>query len=245
LRLFRVQDKKEAPQVVATNPDISQLEALIKESEKNIYHQVESLIGLYNTLNIHSPLPPMRGWAISPDFAGLMVREILAKRPETIVELGSGVSTLISAYALSKLKRGKVVSYDHDIDYGTVTRQNIDTHGLGSIAEVKHAPISKIMLGETSTHWYAINEDTIPEKIDMLIIDGPPARTAPYARYPALPFFLDYLAEDAIVIMDDGIRNEEKEICQRWIEEYPEFESEYIETEKGTFILRRKREKHA
>jgi len=75
----------------------------------------------------------------------------------------------------------------------------------------------------------------------MLIVDGPPVKTASSARYPALPFFMERLAEDAIVIMDDGSRNDEKIICQDWLKMFPEFDSEYVDTEKGAFILRREK----
>lgn len=220
--------------------EIHSLRKVINDTEKNNFSQIESLINLQNVLNIRFPLPKMRGWAISPDFAELLLGEILIRKPKNIVEFGSGVSTLIIGYALEMNKRGKLTSFEHDMYYGAKTIQNIKLHGLEEYAEVIHAPIGGININNRESKWYSIDKTKIPEKIDILVVDGPPARTDNEARYPALPYLMDCLANDAIVIMDDGIRQEEKDICKRWIEEYPEFESEYIETEKGTFILRRK-----
>lgn len=42
---------------------------------------------------------------------------IADERPELIVDTGSGVSTLVAAYALQKLGRGKVVALEHDRAY--------------------------------------------------------------------------------------------------------------------------------
>jgi len=41
------------------------------------------------------PLPIGGGWALTGDSAALLAREALVRKPETILELGSGVSTLI------------------------------------------------------------------------------------------------------------------------------------------------------
>src|SRR4051794_24920656 len=38
--------------------------------------------------------PPLDGWAAAADFCELLVREVATRRPEVVVELGSGVSTL-------------------------------------------------------------------------------------------------------------------------------------------------------
>jgi hypothetical protein len=75
-----------------------------------LYQQLEALTSLTSILPIRYPLPPMRGWAISPDFGVLLVSEILNKKPHVVVELGSGVSTLLIAYCLELVGHGRVVS---------------------------------------------------------------------------------------------------------------------------------------
>lgn len=52
------------------------------------------------------PLPMGGGWALTGDSAALLAREVLARKPETILELGSGVSTLILGQILKRNGRG-------------------------------------------------------------------------------------------------------------------------------------------
>jgi len=234
-----LEDKNILSKKHTTDMDIPKIRQVVNAAEKNNFSQIESFMNIQNVLDIRFPLPKMRGWAISPDFAELLLREILIHKPKNVVEFGSGVSTLIIGYALEKNEQGKLTSFDHDMHYGAKTIQNIHLHGLESYAEVISAPITEMNINDRVCKWYDIDIKKIPDKIDMLIIDGPPAGTGFEARYPALPFLIDYLADDAIVIMDDGIRQDEKDICAHWVEEYPEFKSEYIETEKGVFILKK------
>jgi hypothetical protein len=76
-----------------------------------------------------------------------------------------------------------------------------------------------------------------------LVVDGPPEFLHEMARYPALPVLHDRLAEEAIVLLDDATDECNKEILSLWMKAYPRFEVEWIDTEKGTAILRRRRER--
>ncbi len=219
--------------------DCSKVTKELTELDKNIFSQNESLINIHSLLDIRLPLPKMRGWAISPDFAELLLSEILIRKPANIVEFGSGVSTIITGYALEINNKGHLTSYDHDIFYGDKTAQSLKNHGLSKFATVIDTPISKVNINGRDCNWYGINPATIPKKIDMLVIDGPPAKTDNEARFPALPFLIEHLANDAVIILDDGIRQQEKDICKQWVAMFPEFTAEYVETEKGAFILRR------
>ncbi len=51
----------------------------------------------------------------------------------------------------------------------------------------------------------------------LVIVDGPPAATGKHARYPAGPLILEYFAGAQIdLLIDDYIRDDEKEIAQLW-----------------------------
>ena len=76
--------------------------------------------------------------------------------------------------------------------------------------------------------------------IDMLLVDGPPGMTGPLARYPALPVFYEYLNNDAVIFLDDGVREDENKIMQRWLQEFPDLSSEVLDSEKKTIMFTRK-----
>ena len=88
--------------------DLEALEASV--SLREMSRDLEALratVALYSTVQFRLPLPPMGGWAIGPDFACELVREIIRRRPRAILELGTGASTLVSGYALEMGGGGK------------------------------------------------------------------------------------------------------------------------------------------
>jgi predicted O-methyltransferase YrrM len=204
------------------------------------YRQIESLFYLFSTLKFKHPLPSMRVWAISPDFANIVISLIRECRPKLVLEIGSGVSTLISAYCLKENKEGVIVSLDHDKQFAALSAANVAKHGLQDITTVHYAPLKEVIINDKSWLWYEMKQLQNLKSIDMLIIDGPPDRTQRLARYPALPILFSLLSDDAVILLDDANRPDETEIVKRWIKDFHDFSLEIIDTEKGTAILRRK-----
>ena len=212
----------------------------MRASHRRTFRQFESFIQLIRCLNIDRPLPPMRNWAISPDFGTTLIELIDETCPKQIMEIGGGVSTLICAhYIKSSESTADIFSVDHDLHYAEQTEKNLRQRGLSHIAKVLHAPLRKVSIGPESWIWYDIPKLVIPPQIDLLIVDGPPGKTQEFARYPALPLLYSRLAPDAVVIVDDGGRPDEREIVSRWQNEFSDFSVEYLGLEKGAFILRR------
>lgn len=206
---------------------------------ENLYQQLEALISITSILPLRSPLPPMRGWAISPDFGVLLLSEILKNKPRRVLELGSGASTLLIAYGLEKTGHGKVVSFDHDLNYCEKSRDRVTEHQLGNIAEVVHAPLREVRLNQGDWDWYDTARIDPDFKIDLLVIDGPPGQIQDISRYPALPLLHEYFSDDITILLDDAGRTDEQTIVNMWIREFPEFAHEYLSAEKGAAVLRR------
>jgi hypothetical protein len=66
----------------------------------------------------------------------------------------------------------------------------------------------------------------------VLFVDGPLARSAPKARFTALPLLADRLAPRAIVVVDDVSRSDEHDMVQDWAARYPEFSVEKVQLER-------------
>jgi len=202
----------------------------------NEYRQVQSLLSLFFTLRIAHPLPPLRGWAVSPDFGVLVISNILHRQPLTILELGSGVSTLLLGYCVRQLGRGHVLSVDHLEDFAEESRRNIARHGLEDVVTIVHAPLRQIRLRGQEFLWY--DPARLPiGPIDCLIVDGPPATTGELARYPAIPLLHSSLSDKAMILVDDGERDDEQEAIRRWLTEFPWLDAQYVALEKGAFVL--------
>lgn len=203
----------------------------------NLYRQLEALTALYQLLDIRAPLPPLRGWGISPDLAVLLYRISWRRRPSAIVELGSGSSTIVLAYILEKLGHGELISIEHDRDYLDRTRGLLDEHGLEGVVNQFHAPLTQVDLDQGAWQWYDLSGIELPSAVDLLVVDGPPGPLQPRSRYPALPMLEARLAEDCVVVLDDARRPDETNIVAAWLARGGGWQHEFYDLEKGASVL--------
>lgn len=168
-------------------------------------------------------LPADDGWMLPPDMYGYLAALVRSQQPALLVECGSGASTVLLA-ALQTEHGGRVVSLEHEEQYVERTKRMLKDNSLS--ADVHHCPLGQA----EQWQWYTDLPDL--GEIGMLVVDGPPARTARLARYPALPLLRDHLADDAVIVLDDTGRGDEREIVGRWIKEH-NLRPERIKHSKG------------
>lgn len=175
-------------------------------------------------------------WSAAPDFLELLAETVLARRPATILECSSGVTTLVAAAACRRLDSGRVWSLEDGHAFLERTRQALATQELTDYAEVLHAPLVETPLGGRSWQWYDLSG--LPDlRAELLVIDGPPGKLQPLSRYPALPRLAGRLAPGAGVLLDDADRPDEQEIVQSWLAEYPGLQAERIPLTRGAVRL--------
>lgn len=202
----------------------------------------QALLNIHSLIKPNYPLPYLLSWAAFPQLISTILTEVKRIKPENIVEIGSGSSTIITSYLLKEIGKGNIISLDHDTHYGKKTKDELSLHGLKEFAQVLHKPLVEQQIKGNNYTWYDVDSLPIEEKsVQILVVDGPPEQTQSHARYPALPLLNKYLSDDAIVILDDAGRKEESEIVEMWLTEFPEFSHEFIHTEKGISILRKKK----
>ena len=223
--------------------NLSSVAAQLDRAVASAYTQSEALASVVATTRLEFPLPPTRGWAASPDFLNHLCQIIMTRRPSLVVEASSGVSTLVVAACLRRLGRGRVISLEHDAAYAEASRQLIRLHQLDNVATIADAPLARFRLDSGTWLWYDTSALPSAQKIDVLVVDGPPWHVQPFARYPALPVLYDRLAPDCAIVLHDGDREEERTIVERWTREFPDLNAQYLEFEKGAYaITRRARE---
>lgn len=206
------------------------------EQQHQNYRQIEALFSLFFTLKPALPLPEMRAWAGSPDLLKKIAEVVLMDRPALVVEASSGVSTLVIAYCLKQLGRGKVVSLEHDATYAAASERLVAFHGLQDIATIVHAPLKEVVLADRTWLWYDSDRLRMDAPIDLLVVDGPPDSIQPLARYPAVPLLNNQFRKGSKVILDDSNRRDETEIVARWVREFG-LSAESFAMEKGACIL--------
>ncbi len=201
----------------------------IKNELGHHYHQVEALEQLLPLLKLSATLPPSRGWAASPDFLLTLSSIVRKHKPKLVVELGSGVSTLVSAKSGAK----KVISLDHSSEFGEATRAMLKEHKVIS-AQIR---INELLTYPGGYKWYSPEALIGIKNIDLLVIDGPPSSINPDARYPALEHLLPLLSKKAIVILDDADREDEKKLAQAFDHAMPNHKLTFLRHEKGTAVI--------
>jgi predicted O-methyltransferase YrrM len=133
---------------------------------------------------------------------------------------------------------GSLVSLEHDAHFAELTNSQLREHGLQRIATVRHAPLCEFMLADRTWRWYQRDKFEDLTGIDMVVVDGPPGNTQPLARYPGLPLLFDQLSHDAIILVDDAKRKDERLILDMWMREYPQLKKVLLDTKKGAALLR-------
>jgi len=183
----------------------------------------------------HDALPHLGSWKADVGFLRHIVREIAELRPAHVVELGAGASTLIAARALALHGGGRLTSFDQHDGFVQATRNWLADHGL--TADLRHAPLA-VEREDWPGRWYDI--DSLPERIDLLIIDGPPWAVHPMVRGAADSLF-SRLSPGAVVLLDDAARPGERLVARRWRKRWPhiEFRLRHDGT-KGTLVGRRR-----
>ncbi len=202
--------------------------------------QIQSLLYLQQQLKPSLPLPLFERAALFPDAAAVLFGLMRERRPRQVLELGSGFSTLIVAYGLRDGGGGRVWSLEHDPHYARLTRELLRRHGVADYARVIDAPLVELRVGGRKHRWYDPQAlEAIESPLDLLLVDGPPRRTQPLARYPALPLLAGKLSPAAVVFVDDSRRRDEREMLRRWLDEFGDWEVRHIPCAEGLSLLRR------
>nr|WKN36963.1 class I SAM-dependent methyltransferase [Tunicatimonas sp. TK19036] len=205
------------------------------------FRQFQGLMNIYFVTKPSNVLPAFRDlWSISPDFAEILMQEVINRKPKLIIDIGSGASSIVMGYCLKKIGAGKILALDHDQKFADRTSNYVRAHGLEEYVEVLHQPLVQADIDSFQGVWYDSSFlNKIQQKIDFVIVDAPPGYIQKYSRYPALPFLYDYLSDRAAILVDDTKREDESVIVSRWKEKYKEFNSTSYDTETGAVLLAR------
>jgi predicted O-methyltransferase YrrM len=156
-------------------------------------------------------LPYLGGWKADTFLLNRLVDLIEEGKPQTIVELGCGATTLVLAKALQMHSAvGKLISYDQNADFVVAVEGWLCSQGV--TADLRHAPLTERQ-SDWPGLWYKLED--IPASIDLLVIDGPPWAVHPFVRGAAEILF-SRLAPGGVVVLDDAARPGERVVARRW-----------------------------
>lgn len=179
-----------APFPMASNPcglrgfvcdlsDVRHLEYVIGIVQSLISRDRQNQVNCFTSLSEHCVLPSLQAFmqarpniSYKPDYVDLwyLYRYVREERPKTIVELGSGFSTVVMATALQQNGEGSLLSLEPSKEWADSTARALPD-AMASICTIRHSAGRQCILGDRSTVCFA---DTPPASPDMIYIDAAP-----------------------------------------------------------------------
>lgn len=181
--------------------------------------EIEALLRLRDEFPMRFDSPLLWKFALSPRGMWQVVNLVRERRPSTIVELGSGLSTLYLSRCIAERPGPVLYSLEHSLEYLESTRQLLELHEAADDVHLIHAPLVDTDIGDRTFSWYRLPA-SLPTEIDLLLIDGPPGDTGPLARLPAVSCLIERLRPGAIIVLDDAHREDEREIASSWVRDF-------------------------
>ncbi|QTX05434.1 O-methyltransferase [Agromyces archimandritae] len=183
-----------------------------------LLRDLSSLLSLHRMVEPRGAVPPAGGWAAEPDtLLELVSSTQRSGEAPTIVECGSGTSTIWVALALSARGNGRVIALEHDASFRAETLASLERLGVASWADVRHAPLEKRRIGTAeAAEWYDASTITDLDGIDVLFVDGPPSG-ATGRRGFAFDELAHRVRPGGVVILDDTARPFESADLARWL----------------------------
>jgi predicted O-methyltransferase YrrM len=164
---------------------------------------------------LDDPHTPRTSWSISDALAVELFRHLERRRPRRILEIGSGLSTVVlGAYAARH--SASVVTLEHAWKFYERTRKGLVHFGLDEQVQLKLAPLrSKRFERYGQAPWY---DTKLSGQFDFVFVDGPPKDTG---RNAVLFAIAKHLTPGWELWMDDARRHHEQNCLRRWRQRFP------------------------
>ncbi|MDT0645316.1 class I SAM-dependent methyltransferase [Zunongwangia sp. F260] len=191
------------------------------------------------SLNILQPLLsgkpylPFNGGALRPTGIVYILNEILINKRSSVLEFGSGITTILIARMIKKNKLNIVYkSVEHNLEWKNYLHNKLQEEGLLDQVELIYADLKKVAK-DNETIWYDCDHlNNVLENIffDLIIVDGPPANYPEirYARLPVVDFIKYKLKSNYCIFIDDAHRDGEKEMISFFKKSYEITESHTV-----------------
>lgn len=164
---------------------------------------------------------PWTDWSISAAMAIELAVYLERSRPKRVLEIGSGVSTIIlGAYAdRHRDDDVKVTTLEHDRKYHRKTGRALKELGLADRVDLWHARLRRRQFGTGDlSRWYPWYHVQLEGDFDFVFVDGPPMKKGREVVYFAIA---DHLAKGWEMWLDDGRRDHESRCIALWKEHFP------------------------
>lgn len=139
-------------------------------------------------------------WAVGYPFLYALYRCLNDYKPQSILELGLGQSTRVTAQYAASFQAQHIIC-EHDADWLEFFQTNLH---LSSYSSIKLLPLGQEQYRDTSYYCYENFADTFAhDQYNLILVDGPFGNTKSYARRDLIKVLPGILAKDFAIIFDD------------------------------------------
>lgn len=162
-------------------------------------------------------------WSFNEESLNLLESQLRAARPRYTLEFGCGLSTFCTAALLNEMwgpdGDWTIFGIEQDENHAAWVRTILARLGLEQHVEIKVAPLVRQSTLGVEVASYDISQDEIVaflkgRRPSFVVIDGPFGEGP--VRLATLPLVLPYLEKDAVVLLDDALRDNELMIIKAW-----------------------------
>lgn len=182
----------------------------------------EDLSALISLSQLYGKYLPWSRSALRPAAARFLVNSIVINRINSVVEFGTGISSVLIARAL-ELSGGTLVTIDHDANWQSLVAEWMSAEMKSRVTFV-NAQLKENGKSASLPKWYdeSIVKDALRHigPAGLVVVDGPPGyrHEEMLSRLPALEAVRPYLSKDSLIVLDDVDRPGEQLIANKWSE---------------------------
>ncbi len=178
-----------------------------------------------------------RGYGVGEETFERIAERIRSQGARSIVEFGSGVSSIRLAL---EFPEAQILSIESNREwYDRISRMRA-AKGVESNLTLSYRPLRWQF--HAGAVFLSYQRGPFPESLDAVLIDGPPTWTR-RGREACLYQILPHLIVGGRIFLDDYSRNREKAIVRNWMLSYPEtFAAVTLDIGHGVCILEKKAE---
>lgn len=185
-------------------------------------------------------LPPFDDWTVEEVMAEELKRFLRSRMPMRVLELGSGLSTILMAYELEAWG-GEITAIENRKESVKELSAQVRSHQLTNVG-IYHATMKDYTLPfngiDRKFTWYYLDGGLrLVENQDFIFIDGPFGGTCMFSRYPALPQLWERLGFPPVIV-DDTKREEDALTVAEWMSKWP-IKVTLINSKRGGALLER------
>jgi predicted O-methyltransferase YrrM len=205
-----------------------------KKDIDDLYDQVAGLMQVQSAMRGAPVLKPLRLWVLSPDAMAWILADLQERVNPTIVEFGSGQSTVIFAACLKHKGQGRLISVEHDPAHADAVRRQLIACGLSDVVDLRVVPLADYPGVGPLPPSRSYATATLPAvPIDVALVDGPPLALGEATRFHPMQWTLSQLAPGGAAFLDDAARPQEQAVLTQLQRAWVDLVVDDLRAEKG------------